>query len=427
MDVFAQLLQKLGNAGLQLLMNPFYYIGIIFVILQYRKQIQWERKLFHTRLHSLLNETWRTLLWGLVGGAAISVVMLFVGVTLQPDVIALVWVVSLLMTLARVRFLCLAYSAGVIGVVHAVLVWLPDVSTLAGIGWLVRVILEADIPSLLMIVAMLHLLEGVLMGWQGARMSTPLFLEGKRGKIIGGFQLQNFWPVPLFLLIPMQGAGTEALPWGTLFESNLAYGWSLLAFPAMIGFTEQTTSKLPQDKTRSSSSRLILYGIIMFALAAAAHYWSSLILVAAILSIALHEGLIWYSRWYESKQTPLYVHSKRGLTVLSVLPGSSAAEMGIQTGEILHKVNGHKTTTKADLHVALQLNSASCKLEVVNLQGEIKFLQRALFSGEHHQLGIILAPDQDSMYVVEGKPVHLFTYLRGKVSGFRSNQSGKPM
>jgi hypothetical protein len=31
------------------------------------------------------------------------------------------------------------------------------------------------------------------------------------------------------------------------------------------------------------------------------------------------------------------------------------------------------------------------------------------------------------MYVMEGKPVHLFTYLRGKLVGFRSNESGKPM
>jgi hypothetical protein len=427
MDVWTQLLQRLGQAGLQLLANPFYYIGIIYVILQYRKQIQLERKLFHTRLHSLLDETWRTLLWGLVGGLAISLIMLFVGVTLQQDVIALVWIVSLVMILARVRFLCLAYSAGVIGIAHAALAWMPDITNLAGIGWLLKLIAEADIPSLLMIVAVLHLLEGLLIGLQGARMATPLFLEGKRGQIIGGYQLQNFWPIPLFLLVPEQGAGTDVLPWGTLFGADLTSGWSLLAFPAMIGFTEMTTSKLPHDKARASSSRLILYGIIMFVLAIAAHYWSPLILAAALLSIALHEALAWYSSWYESNQPPMYVHSKRGLTVLSVILHSPAAEMGIQTGEIIHKVNGYKINTKADLHVAMQLNSAFCKLEVVNLQGEIKFLQRALFAGGHNQLGIILAPDQESMYVVEGKPLHLFTYLRGKVSGFRSNESGKPM
>jgi hypothetical protein len=427
MDVFFQLLQHLGDAGVQLLINPFYYIAILYIVLQYRKQIQFERKLFHTRLHSLLNETWRTLLWGLVGGFAISFVMLFIGVTLGREVIALVWLVTLVMILARVRFLCLAYSAGVIGIAHVVADWIPYTSNLAGISWLLKQIANADIPSLLMFVAVLHLLEGILIGWQGARMATPLFLEGKRGKIIGGFQLQSFWPVPMFVLVPLQGASTEAIPWGTLLGAEFSSGWSLLAFPAMIGFMELTTSKLPRDQTRASSSRLILYGVLMFVLAAAAHYWSPLILVAAILSIALHEALVWYSSWYESKQKPLYVHSPRGLTVLSVIPGSPAAEMGIQTGEIIHKVNGQKINKKADLHAAMQLNAAFCKLEIVNLQGEIKFLQRALYSGEHHQLGIILAPDQEAMYVMEGKPMHLFTYLRNKLGGFRSNESGKPM
>lgn len=62
MDVLIQLLDRLLHAVGQLFANPFYYIGVLFIVLHYRKQIQMERKLFHTRLHSLLNETWRTVL-----------------------------------------------------------------------------------------------------------------------------------------------------------------------------------------------------------------------------------------------------------------------------------------------------------------------------------------------------------------------------
>ena len=49
MDVLIQLLDRLLLAVGQLFTNPFYYIGILFILLHYRKQIQMERKLFHTR------------------------------------------------------------------------------------------------------------------------------------------------------------------------------------------------------------------------------------------------------------------------------------------------------------------------------------------------------------------------------------------
>ncbi|MBD0384140.1 PDZ domain-containing protein [Paenibacillus sedimenti] len=427
MDLAIQLLERLLHGVLQLFLNPFYYIGILFIVLQYRKQVQLERKLFHTRLHSLLDETWRTVLWGWIGGLSASVVMLFVGVTVQADAVILLWAITVVLLIVRVRFLCLAYAVGILGIAHAVVGWLPNVSGLQEAVPVLDIVVNADIPSLLVIVAILHLLEGLLVGFQGSRMASPLFLEGKRGKIIGGYQLQGFWPVPLFLLVPLAGGSTQGIPWGTLLGANLASGWTLLAFPAMIGFTELTVSKLPRKQTQMSSRLLYLYGLILFGTAIAAHFWSPLIIVAAVLSIGLHEALIGYNRWIESKERPFFVHSQQGLMVLAVVPGSPAEDLGIQAGELIHKVNGHKVSTKTDLHAAMQLNAAFCKLEVLNHQGEVRFLQRAIFSGEHHQLGIILAPDQQALYYVEHRPLHLFSFLRGKLTGLLSNDSTKSM
>ncbi|GFZ97809.1 cell division topological determinant MinJ [Paenibacillus marchantiophytorum] len=426
MDVLTQFLDRLLQAVGQLFVNPFYYIGILFIVLHYRKQIQMERKLFHTRLHSLLNETWRTILWGWIGGIGASIVMLFVGVSIEADVIILLWVLTAVLVLFRVRFICLAYAVGILGIAQVLLSWLPS-EAIQGAFPVFEIVAGADIPSLLVIVAVLHLLEGFLVGFQGARMASPLFLEGKRGQIVGAQQLQGFWPVPLFLLVPLAGGNSAGLPWETLFGSNLASGWTLLAFPAMIGFTELTISKLPRRQARFSASMLYLYGLILFGAAMLAHYWSPIVLVAAVLSIGLHEGLIRYNQWLEAKQIPFYVHSQRGLMVLSVVPGSPAQELGIQVGEILHKVNGHKIKTKTDLHVAMGLNSAFCRLEVLNEQGEVRFLHRALYAGEHHQLGIILAPDQEALYFTEHRPVHLYSYLRGKLTGLLSNDSTKSM
>jgi S1-C subfamily serine protease len=100
----------------------------------------------------------------------------------------------------------------------------------------------------------------------------------------------------------------------------------------------------------------------------------------------------------------LYTHDNRGLRVLGIVPGSPAEEIGIVPGEIISRVNGIRVLTKLQLHEAFRQNSVYCKLEVINLEGELKFLKRAIFEGDLHQLGIILAPDDaTSVYVTEGQ------------------------
>ncbi|MNJ56061.1 Cell division topological determinant MinJ [compost metagenome] len=100
-----------------------------------------------------------------------------------------------------------------------------------------------------------------------------------------------------------------------------------------------------------------------------------------------------------------------------MLPGSPAAELGIQVGETIIKVNGIPVPTKEELHAALRMNSAFCKLEVRNLAGESKFLQRAIYAGEHHQLGAILAPDDKAPVAVRMRPISLIHLLRPRREG----------
>ncbi|WP_238328010.1 hypothetical protein [Paenibacillus gorillae] len=86
--------------------------------------------------------------------------------------------------------------------------------------------------------------------------------------------------------------------------------------------------------------------------------------------------------------------------------------MGLQPGEIIAKVNGVRVYNKEDLHAALQSNSALSKLEVLNHAGEVKFVQRARYAGDHHQLGVILAPDENANYYAAAGPSSLLELLR---------------
>ncbi|SCW70446.1 hypothetical protein SAMN04487970_103138 [Paenibacillus tianmuensis] len=426
MDFGLELAYRGLRALLQLLTHPFYYVGILFIVLQYRRQIAFERKLFATKLHSLLSETWRTVLWGWAGGLAASVLMAGIGASVQPEAVVLLWLVSLLLIFARMRFLCWAYAVGVIGLVQAVMRAFPalyDGEAAASWAWVTGPLLSLNMPSMLALVAVLHLAEALFVRFQGTRFGTPMFYESKRGKIVGGYQLQGYWPMTLFLLVPMTG-GT-ALPWTPLLGGDLwQHGWTIVGFPVMIGFTEMTMSRLPQEKAKLSSSLLLLYAAALLLFAAVAAWWPPFIAVASVLCILMHEAMIAYSRWDEARRSPLYVHGSRGLKILGILPGSPADELGLAVGEIVHKVNGIPVRTKQELHQAMQQNSAFCKLEILNLAGESKFLKRGIFSGEHHQLGIVLAPDQEALHYAEVRQRPIWAYFSRKPVGLRSNRSG---
>ncbi|WP_410770702.1 PDZ domain-containing protein [Fontibacillus sp. BL9] len=429
MDLLLEGLWSVTEAVAQLFLQPFYYISIILIMLLYRRQVLLERKLFHVRLHSWLAQTWRTVLGGLLAGIGISLVSAFVGMTLTIEGILCIWIVTVLLLLIRVRYLCLAYSVGLLGVIQFGLNLFP---AFTGSGWVaesVRIVRELNIPALLCLVGLLHLAEGLLVRWQGAAFAGPLFYEGKRGKLVGGYQMQSLWPIPLLLLIPAQTTG-GVLPWTPLFGGDAWQGgFALVALPIVIGFSEMTTGMLPKAKAKITSGRLLGYGIVIIALALLANWWSPLILLAGLAAFLLHEGLVWYSRFEEQQLSPLFVHPQGGLKVLAVLPGSPAEELGIQAGESIVRVNGMPVPTKEELHAALRIQSAFCKLEVRNLAGESKFLQRAIYAGEHHQLGAILAPDELAPVAVRLQPLSLLQLLkprRGAHNVRRGADAGAP-
>jgi hypothetical protein len=428
LETAMELLEMLGQAAVQLVAQPFYYIAVLFIILQYTRQIRMERQMFAVKLHNWPSLVLKALLAGLLIGLAVSVAGAFVGVTLTGESVIWLWAVAAVLMLVRIRYLCFAYSAGVIVLLQWLLGWTPLSERTDWIGSAAVSLAGIDAAGLLVLVALLHLAEAVLVRWQGDRLATPLFLEGKRGKLVGGYILQGFWPVPLLMLVPAAGSGasSSALPWTPLFGADWSQGWSFVALPMIIGFTEMTRSLLPREKAKHAAKGLLLYSFCLAGAAILAWWQPMLLPLAAIASLLLHEAIIWRSRSVEAAQSPLYVHDSRGLRILGIVPGTPAAAMGLITGEVLHKVNGMHVRTKEDLYEALVHNSAFCKLEVLNLDGELKFVQRARFAGEHHQLGVILAPDEQANYYAASGPASLLELLRSsRTANRRDDQTVK--
>jgi hypothetical protein len=425
MEATLEVLGEAGRALLGLLTQPFYYIGVLLVVLQIRRQINLERKLFHLRLHAFFGNVGRMLLWGWIAGLAVSLPMLWLGSLLTLSALCWLWGTALVLSLLGIRFLCFAYAAGIVSLAHlAADAWL-DAETVAAwepawLGDAVMSLSELHLPSLLALTALIHAAEALLMRLQGTKLALPLYVEGKRGKLIGAYQMQGFWPAPLFLMVPAAGGGLSAFwtPWFGA-EGVWSGGWMLLAFPVLFGYAESTAALLPGEKLRRSSIRLLLCSVVPAGAALASEWYGWAALATAVLLILMHEVIGALSRAEEKRRAPRYVNDARGLCVLGVMPGGPADELGIRVGEIIHRVNGMPVQSKAGLHRALRMNAAFVKLEVLNLQGEKKFLQRALYEKEHHLLGMIVAPDNSAQYYVERRQPRLWSYLAARLPGTR--------
>jgi len=392
------LLGEAGEALMAMLAAPYLYIAVLLAWWHARQEVVLQRTLFHVRLYSSLTVVFYRTLAGLAAGLILSLLSLGAGGRLDEATLLCVWIALPVLALFRLRYVCIAYGAGALGVLQYVLDWS---GVEASDGEAAKAVLGIDVPALLVLAGLLHIGEGLLVRWQASKFAVPLFLEGKRGKPIGAFALSGLWPVPLLWLVPMTGTGEGfALPWTPLSDlDGNAASWALLAFPVLIGFTDRTTTKWPENKAREMSWGLILYGVAIAGLAVGAWYWSPLALIAAVLAFVLHEGLLLWGRAGEAGKNPLYAQDGRGVMVLAVLPGTPAAELGLQSGEKILKVNGQKVRDKEQLHEALQLQAAYYRLEVANREGHVKFVQRARYAGEPHQLGLILAPDEDADWV----------------------------
>lgn len=417
LDLTIDWLRLAGESIGVLFLSPFLYIALAMVWWHSRQSNVLQRRLFHVRLRGTLPMTTARIVAGFVAGIALSALGFAAGAQLTASTLVCVWVATFVLALFKLRYVCLAYAAGALTVVQAILSWtgVPDGDDTVNRVW--QAVNDIDGPSLLFLAGLLHIAEALLVRLQGSRYATPLFLEGKRGKPIGAYSLSGLWPVPLLWLVPATGNNGLALPWTPLFSMdggpamNVA-GWTLAAFPVLIGFTDRTATRWPETKAKEMAGGLLVYGLAIAALAAGAAFWGPLTIVAGLAAFILHEGLLFWGRLRERGHHPVYVQDGRGVVILAVLPGTPAFEMGLSAGETVSKANGVRVRSKEELHAALQLQPAFTKLEVLNRDGNVKFAQRARYAGEHHQLGLILAPDEDAEYVAAPRSSSLRQGLR---------------
>ena len=280
---------------------------------------------------------------------------------------------------------------------------------------LVTGFLRIDVAGLMGLVAILHFVESLLIYFAGHINATPVFVKDERHGIVGGFSLQEFWPVPIILLTVITGdfpsMDVVQMPdWWPLIRPSahvLENSQAIyLMFPvvAALGYGDIALTKTPKNRCKSSAVNLLIFSFALLLLSVLASRYKAFAYLAAIFAPAAHEFLIITGKKSERKNKPLFIPPEKGEMVLDIVKNSPAEKMGMISGDIIMSINGQDLAEPGKLREVLSEYPTYIWMTVKTPDGKTKDVETNAFPNGINTIGAILVPrDSSGSYVVMEK------------------------
>ncbi|HKM42418.1 MAG TPA: PDZ domain-containing protein [Limnochordia bacterium] len=380
-------------------------MAVVFVLVyrQYAKILQYEQGFFRLKRINPLMETVTSLVYGIGGGILATMLFLLLGVSVSDAGVAYLWLAALLLMLVNQRFLCFAYAGSLVSLI-ALVTGFPQV----------------HVPTLMALVAVLHLVESFLIFVNGYHNASPMFFKHESGKVVGGFALRKFWPMPTIALVGVimisSGVDFQSVPmpdWWPIFEAAREVPDSHVLlhvlFPLIValGYSDFVQTELPKTKARRSAGMLTVYSLILLGLAVLANAHSWLAFLPVLFAPFGHELVIHWGRRREKENAPVFL-GEEGVMVLAVYPNSPAEQMGLEAGDVIRSINGVETENIKDL--ADQMSPWIIDpVFVVENQFREPTERKIAYKGKVPPLGIVPAPHPEQGAYVRFKDGYLKT------------------
>lgn len=365
-------------------LNPFFWGILFFIYMQNKKAYKRMVKITGRGRKSLKYMFFKSLGIGLLGGLIGTAVIMFFGVTIHTKDFYYILPLAVFLMLFNVRYICFSYAGGMLCLI----------SFIFGVP-------KLNISSILAVVAILHLVESILIYFDGYEGAIPIFIEDKNYGLIGGFTLQRFWPIPFAVLFLGQAYGDPSnSSWWPFFKENVAYfSLQITSIVAALGYGDFALTNTPREKCKKSAKRLLIYSIILLCLSIISTKVYMFKLIAALFAPLAHEGLIIYAQKEEKRGTPIFRRRRNGVTVLEVYEDGIGMKMGICKGDVIVSINNYMVHEKEDIKNILSLYSPNIRIEVIDIKGIKKILN---YSGVAVSLDILVIP-KNSQVIFERK------------------------
>ncbi|OMP68281.1 PDZ domain-containing protein [Domibacillus epiphyticus] len=381
-------LMQLGAAALKLFIQPIFYFSFVLAFIVGMFRVARERKDFGTRIYDIYQEIRFILPASLAVGAVLSVVTITAGLAIPSGMLNFIAAVLIIFSIGGFFLLSPAWTMTAAYCIFVLSEWV-NVSFIPykNLGF------EAILTILAIVTALLMIVEGVLIKKRGYQGTSPRMETSPRGLKSAVHLARRLWLVPVFLPVPSSRPLTSFADWWPVIDTG-AESYSFILFPFLIGFSMTVRSTLPALAVKSTGRSVIGTGIITLFIAIGA-YWVWQLSAAAVLFAALARIAITRRHYnYEKHRPYFFTAQEKGMIVAGVLPASPAQKMGLEIGEVITKVNEVNVNNEREFYDALQKNGAYCKLDVIGTNDQIRFVQGSIYENEHHELGLIFAPEE---------------------------------
>ncbi|WP_404454298.1 PDZ domain-containing protein [Oceanobacillus kapialis] len=379
-------LVELAKGLTKLFLNPLLYWSVLLVILAGYKRVKRERQNFGTKVFDVFTEWKSTWLFSLLTGIVLSIVIIGTGFVVSFSSLLLLSVVVILFSLSgRFLFLSPVYT---VGVSFLLLLFLPTI--LENQQWLREDLFDPiNLTVFPVILGILLIAEGILLKRTNLRETYPGLSLSNRGVWVGEHRLKKLAIIPFFFLLPTGAITPFAEYWPYVSFGEQTY--SLILFPFLLGIDYKVRGRYPKEAAEKIATPLILMGVGATAIAVGGLFLAPLSLAAVLLTILGKEYINYRHRNSERLRRCYFHPMNKGLKVLGVIPGTPADRLGIEVGENIMKVNGQMVNSIESFYESLQASGAYFKLDIEDLHGELRFVQGALYQGDHHELGLLFS------------------------------------
>lgn len=387
----------------QLLTDPLsllmlFILGTI-LYRQNRKISNMQKMILGQEVDSALELTLSQVVIGIIAGAIVSIILSYLGVMFDENsMIFIMFFLSMLFMFINPRYVCFSYSGAVLGITSLLL---QEASKLMNVPNMDP--FKIDIVSLMTMVAVFHLAEGILVMIDGKRGAIPVFTN-RDDKIVGGFVFKRYWAVPIVLIFVIMSKGlidstTVNVPtpnWWPIINGSMvsmlskAIAISMIPFYGVLGYSSVTFTKSKQEKSISSGLWILGYGVALIGIAQLAAFGVVFKLIVLLFAPFGHELMLNYQKHKEINDKPKYV-SEEGLMVLEVCPDSPAQKMKIKSGDAILEINENVIDTEKDFLNSIKQSSNFLFVKVKNEKGEMQTLNSSDFD-PNKNFGIICVP-----------------------------------
>lgn len=364
------------------LLIMLFILGLLFYF-KNKKVATMQKMIIGEEITSPLELTLSQIVLGILAGILGSIIFSLLGVTFtETSGIQLLFFLSILLMFFKPRFVCFSYSGAILGALGIIVSYI-----FKAIGSK-ETFLDIDIMTLMTFVGVMHIIEALLVMFDGDRGSIPVFTN-KDNNIVGGYALNRYWMIPIVMFIAFvisggSDVGSESIntpDWWPIMRSdylNVLLSSALLGampFFGVIGYSSVTFTRKKKEKKISSGLYILAFGVLLTLIAQICKFGIVAEIIVIILAPAGHELMLYLQRRQEEKRETIFVSDEKGIAILEVIPYSEIYSLGVRPGDKIIRVNGSDIITEREIYEKAKSTIENLKLDIILKNGEEKSIE----------------------------------------------------